>query len=75
MCLQKGSKIKAKAGGFWDLVMKSSEALDKFQSSMGKGLKIALENGAKYELHSNTPIPQGIKEWLIEMGIKYTEWL
>lgn len=40
---------------------------------MGARLKIATENGASYELFSNTPIPESIKEWLTKKGIPFTE--
>lgn len=49
--------------------------LAKFKSDMGDRLKIAKENGATYELFSNTPIPDSIKKWLDKKGIKYTELL
>ena len=35
-----------------------------FRDSMGDRLRIAKDNGATYELFSNTPIPQFYKEWL-----------
>lgn len=38
--------------------------LAKFKSDMGDRLRIAAENGATYELFSNTPIPDTIKQWL-----------
>lgn len=51
------------------------EMLDKFKSDMGDKLKIANENGASYELFSNTPIPEMIKKWLTKKGIPFTEFL
>lgn len=42
---------------------------------MGDRLRIATENGATYELFSNTPIPASIKRWLDKKGIAYTELL
>lgn len=42
---------------------------------MGDRLRIATENGATYELFSNTLIPNSIKQWLDKKGIKYTELL
>lgn len=47
----------------------------KFKSDMGDRLKIAEQNGATYELYSNTPIPNDVKEWLTKKGIVYTEIL
>lgn len=49
--------------------------LAKFKSDMGNGLRIARENGATYEIFSNTPIPESIKQWLTKKGISYTELL
>lgn len=38
--------------------------LVKFKFDMGHRLAIAKENGAAYELFSNTSIPENIKKWL-----------
>ena len=38
-------------------------------------LQIAREHGATFELFSNTPIPESIKEWLTQKGIPFTEIL
>lgn len=40
---------------------------------MGARKRIAQNNGASYELHSNTPIPQNIKNWLRSKDIPYYE--
>ncbi len=45
--------------------------MDKFKTAMGE---IAQDNGATYELHSNTAIPEEIKSWLTKKGIPFTEW-
>ena len=45
------------------------------KSAMGQRLKIVTENGATLELFTNSPIPESIKEWLIEKGMPYTEIL
>jgi hypothetical protein len=42
---------------------------------MGDRLRIAKENGASYELFSNSPIPDKIKQWLTKKGIPFTEIL
>ncbi len=42
---------------------------------MGSRLKIATDNGANYELFTNTTIPTSIKTWLESKGIKYYEIL
>lgn len=41
---------------------------------MGARQRIAQDNGATYELHSNTPIPQNVKNWLDKKGIKYYQY-
>lgn len=40
---------------------------------MGARKRIANENGGTYELHSNTPIPKDIKDWLDKKGISSYE--
>ena len=60
---------EAKSGKFWDELMKSQGKIDDFKADMGRGLKVANANGASYELHSNSPIPQPIKEWLTKGGL------
>ncbi len=42
---------------------------------MGDRKRIAIENGATYEIFSNTPIPDSIKEWLRNKDIPFTEIL
>ena len=49
--------------------------LTKFKSDMGDRLRIATENSATYEIFSNTPIPESIKQWLTKKGITFTELL
>ena len=49
--------------------------LSKFKPDMGNRLRIATDNEATYELFSNTPIPESIKQWLIQKGITFTELL
>jgi hypothetical protein len=65
---------EAKSGQYWDMLQSSQSKLNKFKSDMGNRLHIACENGATYELHSNTPIPPNIKNWLVKKNIKFTEW-
>ena len=55
--------------------MSNPKKLELFKSSMGDRLRIAKENGATYELFSNTPIPESIKKWLDKKGIPFTELL
>ncbi|NLW48572.1 MAG: hypothetical protein GXY86_14745 [Firmicutes bacterium] len=66
---------EAKSGQFWDYVRSDEKNLLKFKSDMGDRLNIARQNNATYELHSNTLIPQSIKDWLTKKGIPFTEWL
>lgn len=49
--------------------------LAKFKSDMGDRLSIATENGAAYEVFSNTPMLASIKQWLDKKEIAYTELL
>ena len=65
---------EAKSGNYWDDIASSESGLAKFKSDMGDRLRIAKENGATYELHSNTPIPQNVKDWLTNKGINFREW-
>ncbi|MCX7920466.1 MAG: pilus assembly protein [Clostridia bacterium] len=65
---------EAKSGQYWDYLNSNPRNVEKFKSDMGHRLKIAKDNGATYELHSNTPIPDNIKEWLRKKGIPFTEW-
>ncbi|MBS7532022.1 RHS repeat-associated core domain-containing protein [Hazenella sp. IB182353] len=66
---------EAKSAGYWENTMKDPKRIDKFKSDMGSRLRIAKENGASYELHSNTPIPSELKSYLNKKGINYYEWL
>ena len=66
---------EAKSGNYWNLIMSNPKKLELFKSSMGDRLRIAKENGATYELFSNTPIPESIKKWLDKKGIPFTELL
>ncbi len=66
---------EAKSGEYWNLLLSNEKKLAKFKSDMGKGLQITREYGVAYQLHSNTPIPEIIKKWLIKMEIRFIEWL
>ena len=66
---------EAKSGNYWNMLESNPNKLAKFKSDMGARLRIATENGATYELFSNTPIPNSIKQWLDKKGIAYTELL
>jgi len=47
--------VEAKSGRYWEDIVSSETGLAKFKSDMGARLKIAIDNGANYELFSNTP--------------------
>ena len=64
---------EAKSGKYWDTLLSNKKVLETFKERMGTGLKIARENGAKYELYSETPIPQEIKDWLTSKEIPFKE--
>ncbi len=66
---------EAKSGSFWESRVNDPKAIAKFKSDMGDRLRIATENGATYELFSNTPIPQIFKDYLTKKGIPFTEIL
>ncbi|MDD6826014.1 MAG: hypothetical protein PUE12_07885, partial [Oscillospiraceae bacterium] len=66
---------EAKSGEFWIMLENNEKKARTFRDSMGDRLRIAKDNGATYELFSNTPIPQFYKEWLTKKGIPFTEIL
>lgn len=66
---------EARSGPYWQNRVNNPKAIEKFKSDMGHRLKIAKDNGATYELFSNTPIPHEFKEFLISEGIPFTEIL
>ena len=66
---------EAKSGQYWDMLQNEPRKLQRFKEDMGDRLRIAKDNGATYELFSNTPIPNSIKEWLTKKGIPFTELL
>lgn len=55
------------------MLEENPDRLAKFKLDMGDRLRIATKNGAFYELFSNTPIPESIKQWLTKKGIPFTE--
>ena len=66
---------EAKSGNYWSMLEENPSKLAKFKSDMGDRLRIATENEATYELFSNAPIPESIKQWLTKKGIPFTELL
>lgn len=65
---------EAKSGDYWKFIQENKSRVDTFQSDMGARLSIAKKHGANYELHSNSPIPEEIKQWLTKKGIKFFEY-
>jgi hypothetical protein len=63
--------FEAKSGNYWDLATKDGSVLAKFKSSAGQQLQIAQQNGAKFMVVSENPIPQSIIDWLTTKGIPY----
>ena len=57
------------------MLQNNPKKLAAFQSDMGQRMQIAAQYGKSYELFSNTPIPDFIKNWLTAKGIPYTELL
>ena len=64
---------EAKSGNYWNDITSKTDGLNKFKSDMGARQSIAKVNNASYELHSNVAIPQNIKDWLTQKGIKFYE--
>ena len=65
--------FEAKSGRYWQDYAQPGKGFDKFKSDMGSRQRIAAENGATMEVHSNSPIPEHVKEWLTKKGISFTE--
>lgn len=65
---------EAKSGRYWeDHAKEGTKGFEKFQSDIGAHAAIARKNGATFEVHSNSPIPSHVKEWLESKNIKYKE--
>ncbi|MCE4073615.1 MULTISPECIES: hemagglutinin repeat-containing protein, partial [Pseudomonas] len=66
---------EAKSGRYWeDHAAEGTRGFEKFKSDIGAHNRIATEQGASYEVHSNTPIPQHVKDWLSKKGIPFKEY-
>lgn len=65
--------IEAKSGRYWLDQAQPEPGFAKFTSDMGERLSIATKNGATLEVHSNTPIPQHLKDWLTSKGEQFFE--
>ncbi|WP_424942028.1 hypothetical protein [Aliiroseovarius crassostreae] len=66
--------IEAKSGGYWEKLQADPNLESKFKTQMGYGAKVASANGYQYELHSNSPIPKHIKDWLFSKSIGVVEY-
>ena len=66
---------EAKSGRYWqDHAQAGSKGFEKFKSDVGFHASIAKQNGASFEVHSNTPIPQHVKDWLTSKNIPFKEY-
>jgi hypothetical protein len=65
--------LEAKSGGYWTKHAQPGPGFEKFKSDVGSKLRIAKENGATLEIHSNTPIPQHVQDWLTSKGVSFFE--
>ena len=63
--------IEAKSGRYWTDHAQPGSGFEKFKSDIGSKLRIAVENKATLEVHSNTPIPQHVQDWLTKKGISF----
>ena len=66
---------EAKSGQYWNMLLNNPKKAENFRTSMGHHRRVAFDNGATFEIFSNTPIPEYFKEWLTQKGIPYTEFL
>ena len=64
---------EAKSGRYWERFCQKGKGFEKFKSDMGRRLTIARKNEASYEVHSNTPIPEHVKKWLVKKDIPFFE--
>ncbi|MBI0128723.1 MULTISPECIES: hypothetical protein [Snodgrassella] len=66
---------EAKSGRYWqDHAQTGSKGFEKFKSDVGSHASITKQNGVSFEVHSNTPIPQYIKDWLTPKNITFKEY-
>ena len=67
---------EAKSGRYWqDHAQAVSKGFEKFKSDVGSHANIiAKQDGASFEVHSNTPIPQHVKDWLTSKNIPFKEY-
>jgi hypothetical protein len=66
--------IEAKSGRYWTDHAQPGAGFEKFKSDIGSKLRIAAENNATLEVHSNTPIPQHVQDWLTKKGVSFFEY-
>jgi hypothetical protein len=65
--------IEAKSGRYWMDHAQPGPGFEKFKSDIGAKLRIAKDNGATLEVHSNSSIPEHVKEWLTKKGVSFFE--
>ncbi|SFK16906.1 Haemagluttinin repeat-containing protein, partial [Pseudovibrio ascidiaceicola] len=66
--------VEAKSGEYWNYIASDDAAMNKFKSDMARGKQVADYHMKAYELHSNTPVPQKLKSWLLKKGISVFEY-
>lgn len=66
---------EAKSGNYWKMIDVTPSKKSKFTGNMPQCKQIAEDNGATFELFTNSPIPSHWKEWLTSKGIPFTEIL
>ncbi len=62
---------EAKSGEYWTMLNNNQARMAKFKSTAGSQLRIARENGARFEIISENPIPRNITNWLDAKGIPW----
>ena len=63
------------SGRFWIDNCQPGPQFDRLKSTTKQQQAIASSNRAQFELHSNSPIPQYVKDWLRSRGIPFFEHL
>lgn len=65
---------EAKSGRYWEDHAQPGPGFEKFKSDIGARRRIARQHGKTYEVHSNVPIPDHVKDWLKRKGIPFFEY-
>jgi RHS repeat-associated protein len=62
---------EAKSGEAWNNMLNTVKAMEKFKGNTGQQAQIAASNGRRFQIFSDTPIPDKIASWLDSKGISY----